>query len=289
MAKSTFKIPASLARSFLDHEIVLSGGGFQLNAMPMKVIMFWVGSLLGMFWTLTSTFLSHANFWLLFAIAIWWLIATAFLGRYSKTKELNLKSIPALLNYIPASQRRVTTRLDSDPSGIYSILGIDSIESDGHITWADGTVGHAYLVVGSASVLVFDQDKISILDRVEAFWRKIDTTVELIWMTTKEPQRVYRQLANLERRNVALQVNDPELDELMEEQYSILREYVGDSFTSIHQYVLIKADNREAFRKAHIVLQAESEESALMMKQLTQLNADETYEVLRSVYSSVSR
>ncbi|WP_311259988.1 hypothetical protein [Microbacterium sp. WCS2018Hpa-9] len=285
MAKLNYKIPVSLARSVLDHEITLSGGGFQMKPLAMKVLFFYVGSILILIWAVGNTFLKHANPFLLIAIVIWWLVATAFLGKYSKTKELNLKSIPALLNYLPKSARRVPTRQDSDPSGFYSVLGIDEIDANGFITWGDGTVGQAYIVVGSASVLVFEQDRISILDRVDAFWRKIDTTVELIWVTTKEPQRVYRQLANLERINRGLEVRDPDLQELMEERYSILRDYVGDSFTSIHQYVLIKADNREAFRKAQVVLQAEAEESSLMMKQLTPLNGNEVQEVLRSVYT----
>lgn len=285
MAKINYKIPVSLARSLLDHEIVLSGGGFSSKPIAMKVILFWLASVLAMFWLLTNSFFKHADFWLLAAIAIWWLIATAFLGKYSKTKELNVRSVKALIDYLPKSSRRVNTRSTADASGLYSIVGIDDITDEGAITWNDGSVGRAYLVVGSASILVFAQDKLAILDRVDNFWRKVDTTYEVISVTTKEPQRVYRQLANLDRRNLELKVNDPDLDELNQELYAILTGYVGDSFTSIHQYFMVKADNLEALRRADTVLRAESEESALMIKQLTQLNGDETNEMLRSVYT----
>lgn len=288
MAKASYKIPTSIARSFLDHEITFAGAGFQAKPLPIKVILFWVASLFIGFWVLSTTYLKHANIFLLIGIALWWIAATAFFGRYSRTKELNLFSVPALLNYIQPSMRRVNTRTSSEPSGFYSITGLDGVDETGYLTWADGTVGQAYLVVGSASVLVFEQDRIAIIERVDNFYRKVDTTAEFIWLTTKEPQRVYRQLANLERLNVGLTVDDPELRELMEERYSILTDYVGDSFTSIHQYLVIKADNLEALRRAHTVVSAEAQESSLMIKQLTALDQRDAQEMLRSVYA-VSR
>lgn len=285
MAKSIYKVPASLARSFLDHEIALSGGGWQVKPLPMKVILFWVVSMMAMFWVLMASFIKHADWWLLILIGIWWLGATAFLGSYSKTKELKISSVQALVNYAPPSARRVTTRKSSDPSGLYTIVGIDQVDDSGYITWGDGSVGQAYLVVGAASVLVFAQDKVAILDRVDAFYRKVDTTAEFIWLTTKESQRVYRQLGNLEKRNLALQVRDPELFELMEEQHSILTDYVGGSFNSIHQYLVIKADNLEALRRAHTVVRAEAEESSLMIKQLTMLDEGDALEMFQTVYA----
>jgi hypothetical protein len=284
VAKSIYKIPSSLNRSVLDHEITLSGGGLQIKPLPVKVIGFWILSIFALFWLLTNTFLKSADWYLLGLIVVWWLLATAFFGNYSKTKELKLSSVPALLNYLPRSARRVSTRKADDPSAFYAIAGIDGIDDSGFIAWGDGTVGQAYQVVGSASVLVFAQDKTSILDRVDAFYRKVDTSAEYLWLTTKEPQRVYRQLGNLEKRNLALNIDDPELFELMQEQHSILKDYVGGSFTSIHQYLVIKADNLEALRRAHAVVRAEAEESALMIKQLTQLDGDDTKEMFANFY-----
>lgn len=284
MPKQVYKIPSSLNRSFLDHELALSGGGFQMKPMPVKVILFWVTSVLGLFWVTMSTFVSAADWWLIALVVIIWLVATAFLGQYSKTKEMKFMSVPALLAYLPTTARRVLTRKSSNPSGFYQIVGINSIEDTGLIKYADGTFGQGYLVVGSASVLLFDDDRKLILDRVDAFWRKVEPTCEYIIMTTKEPQRVYRQIANLERRNVALTATDPDLKELMDEQYDILTSHVGSSFKSIHQYLIIKADNMEALRRAHTVLQAEAETSSLMIKNWNMLNAAEVTEMLSVIY-----
>lgn len=286
MAKNVYKIPTSLGRSILDHEINLGeGGGLQLPPLPVKVIVFWVGSVFGLFWLLMNTGLKHSEWYLNLFIIIWWLVATAFLGAYGKTKELNVFKVPALFGYMPKVSRLVGTRTTDSPSGFYSIAGVDSIDDNGFITWGDGTVGQAYLVVGSASVLVFESDRREILDRVEAFYRKIDTTVELIWLTTKEPQRVWRQLAHLELTNRELVHRDPELQELMEERHSVLTEFVGGSFNSIHQYVVLKADNLEALRRAHTVLRSEAEESSLMIKQLSQMDAKDTVEMFRTTFA----
>lgn len=286
MAKSVFKIPTSLNRSFLDHEIALAGGGFQMRPVPTKVILFWLVSVMLLFWVCTSTFVSSANGGLIFLVVVWWLTATAFFGQYSNTKEMRFASLPALLEYVPRPSRRVVTRRGSDPTPFSSVTGLKKVDETGYIEWADGTVGQAYLVVGSASVLVFEEDKKAILHRVDSFWRKVDTDVDYIWITTKEPQRVYRQLGNLELLNQALEIRDPELFELLDERYSILKDYVGGQFSSIHQYLVLKADNLEALRRAHTLVRAEVEGSSLMIKQASMLGADDLYEMLRTIYTA---
>lgn len=284
MPKNSYKIPSSLNRSFLDHEVALSGGGFQAKPLPMKVLLFWAGSILTLFWVASSTFVAQASWWLIVLVVIWWLVTTAFLGQYSKTKEMKFASVPALLSYLPAAARRVLTRSSTNPSAFYSVVGIDNVDDSGLIKYADGTFGQGYLVVGSASILLFDEDRKSILNRVDSFWRKVDTGCEYTFVTTKEPQRVYHQIANLERRNLALEVRDPELKELMDEQYDLLNDYVGKEFASIHQYLLLKGDNLEALRRAHSVLQAEVENSSLMIKGCTMLSGDEVTDMLTVLY-----
>jgi len=123
------------------------------------------------------------------------------------------------------------------------------------------------------------------LNRVDAYYRKIDQSYELIWLTTKEPQRVERALAQLERRNLALEVRDPDLFALLDEQASILTEYVGSRFNSIHQYLIIKADNEEALRRGHALLQSEVEESHLMIKACVQLDRNGFLDMSRAVFS----
>ena len=282
--KTSYKIPNSLDKSFLNEEIKLIRSA-HAKPLPLKVILFYMVSLLVLFWACSSTFIAKADFGWIALFAVWWILATIYFGRYSKTKELRITGIPALLNYLPKSQRKVLTRRTSNASAFYSIAGIKGITDDGRVSFADGTVGQAYIVVGSASILVFEADKKAIINRVDSFYRKIETTSQFIWITTKEPQRVYRQLANLERRNLALKIREPELFALLEEDTSILTEYVGSRFNSIHQYLLIKADNDEALMRAHSLLQAEVQDSSLMIKNCTLLDGDGSKEVLRGIYA----
>lgn len=282
-AKDIYKIPVSLDRTILDQELTLSKNGFTL---PIKVLLVWVCSILGLYWIVQNTFIKDSGIFYITSFSILWLVGTAFLGKYNKTKELSFRKVIVFFNYISKQSRLVFTRRTSNPSAFFTIADITSIDKDGLITWSDGTVGQAYRVVGSASILVFEDDKTAILNRVDAFYRKIDSLVEFVQITTKEPQQVYSQLAHLDDMNLALEDRDPELLFLMKEQFSILRDYVGSKFMSIHQYMVIKADNLEALRRAHNIFVAEAEESSLMLKQVSMLNKIDTEAMLHSLYGS---
>ncbi|QWF85921.1 hypothetical protein [Amycolatopsis sp. CA-230715] len=287
MAKTSYKVPTSINRSFLDHEITLSKGGWSAKPAPVKKLLFFCGGVLALLWVTTSTFIADASPVVITLFVLWGLAVIIYFGGITKTKELRAMTVPALLAYVPAKARHVYTRRNSDPSDFYSIVGIDGIDEDGRIHFSDGGEGQIYLIVGSASYLLFDEDRNGILDRVDAFWRKVDTTCEWVTITTKEPQRIYHQVANLEKRNQALQIRDPDLVELQNEQYDILTRHVGGKFTSIHQYLLLKGKSADALRRGHTVLQAEVEGSALMIKEATVLDRDEAESMLRVFYHGV--
>lgn len=288
MAKMGYKVPAALNRSFLDHEIALSQGGWTARPSPIKQLLFFGGGGLVVMWVATSTFVSQSGFACTALWVIWGLVAVAYFGGMTKTKELRAQTIPALLAYAPKNARKVLTRRSSNPSDFYNIVGIDTIDEDGRIHYADGSEAHVYLVVGSASYLLFEEDRVAILDRVDAFWRKVDTHCEWVTITTKEPQRIYHQVASAERRNRALEIRDPDLIDLQNEQYSILTEHVGGKFSSIHQYLLLKGRSADALRRGHQVLQAEVEGSTLMIKEITMLDREETEAMLGVFYQGIT-
>lgn len=289
MAKPIYHIRSAINRSFLDHEITLTGGGWQAKPSPIKQLLFFAVGALVILWSASSTFIGKANPALIVLFVIWALITVAYLGGLTKTKELRVATVPALLAYLPKQARNVFTRRTSDPSDFYSIVGIDKMDEDGGLHFADGTVGQVYLVVGSASYLLFDDDRDAILNRVDAFWQKVQGTAEYDFITTKEPQRIYHQVASLERRNQALEIRDPDLLELQNEQYDILNDHVGGKFTSIHQYVLLKAKSPDALRQAHLLLQAEIESSSQMIKEATMLDKAEALPMLKVFYQGVRK
>lgn len=286
MAKKGYKIPASLTQTAMDMEISLkTGDGVGPKPIPMKVLGFVLISVLLCFYLVAKTFIGSGPVWAIVLFVLLWAATTFLLMKYDTTKQMQLQLIPSLLGYLPKSARHIQTRKNSRANEFYGIAGLDSIDKKtGLVTFSDGTYGYFYRVVGSASILLFDADRESILNRVDSFYRKLSTDVELVFMTVKESQKVYKQIANLKRRYDGLEVRDPDLCALAHEQFDILKHHVGGSFRSIHQYMILKADNKEALLVAKNVLQSEVENSTRMIKQCTPLFQSDIYDVYRMIY-----
>lgn len=308
MARPTYKIPAPLKRSMLDHEIVISTQGMQLKPVPLKVVLYWLGVLMLAMLLVSRTFIGSSGMFLIVLFLIWLFAAAVFFGQYSKTKEMKFQQIPAMIQYSLKHNRRVMTRNSSNPFGFMTITGIRSIDEDGLITFVDGSVGQLYSVVGTGSRLLFDGDKDAIIARVKSFWEKIDTTCEWTFITMREPQQITQQVAAAERRNYNLTVPtlrgvrkypdaDPrghsDLHDLLQEQYELLQHVngvrrdgsKGAKFMSIHQYLLIRASSLENLQFAHGVLEAEVNASSAMFKQCRVIDSGrKTVEVLKTFY-----
>lgn len=286
LAKQVYKIPVDLDQSFADMEIAIqSNNGVGVKPLPIKVILMYVGGIISGLYLCSQTFLSISPaYWIPFAI--FWAGLVFMLARYDKTKRMQVQLIPALFGYLPKSARQVITRKDKRANDFMSICGIDSIDSKtGLVKFTDGCSGLLYRVVGSASILLFDDDRDAIIFRADSFWRKIGSECEISFITTKEAQKIYRQLANLKRRYDNLDCDDPDLKMLAEEQFSVLKNDIGNSFRSIHQYMLLKADNEEMLIKNRNVVQSEAENSMLMFKQCVALDVIDEYKLLKTIYA----
>ena len=286
MAKASYRIPYPLAQSYFDMTISLNTkDGAVGKVIPMMTVAAYTISVLACMLIVFKSFIgSVGNPVQVILFVILWAAITIVLCKYDGTRRMNVQRITTLLNYLPSKSRHVYTRTVRNAVPFYNIAGIKQIDDDGLVTYADGTYGYFYRVVGSASILLFESDQDAILTRVDNFFKKWQVESEIIFMTSKEGQKTYRQLANLQKRYENLQNDDPDLRDLAEEQFTILRDYVGREFKSIHQYMVIKSENKEALRVANGILQSEVENSALFIKQCVPLEKEDTIEVLRSVY-----
>ncbi len=285
MAKETYKIPADLNTSYADTEIVLSSkDGMSMHPMPVKVLLGYVVSVLILMYILLKTFIGESPWYILIPFVLVWVGLTVLLLKFDKTKRMNFSLIPTAARYTSKTARKVNTRTTSNATPFYQICGINKIRDNGMIEWSDGSCGFMYRVTGSASVLLFEGDRNAIIDRVDTFYRKFDSNVELGYITMKEAQKVYRQIANLKKLYDDLDTNDPDLIACAEEQFNVLCKYVGDTFHSIHQYVYLKANNQELLLQAKNVLQSEVEGSSYMIKQCVPLYREDIHEVLRAIY-----
>lgn len=286
MAKEAYKIPADMDQTYLDMELAIQGkDGIGLKPLPIKTILSWIASILLCFWICTKTVIANGGLWIILFV-IFWGSLTYFLLSTDKTKRMQIQDIAAAVNYIPKMSRRLLTRSTSNAAEFYRLLGIDSINDEtGLIAFNDGTFGFVMSVVGSASILLFDEDRTAILNRVDNFYRKMNTDYQVIYITSKEAQRVYHQIANLQKRFNTLNNNDPDLRACAEEQYSMLKDVVGKEYKSIHQYMIIKAENREVLQAARNVIRSEAENSTLMFKKLTWLYNKDEKELMRLIVS----
>lgn len=286
MAKDVYKIPDTLDKSMGDMQISLqSADGVGVKPMPIKIILMWVCSAILWFLCVAKTFIGSGGIAAIVIFTALWFGMTALLLARDKTGVPQAALVVSMLNYLPKSMRYAITRNNAPAKDFYQIAGIEDIDGEkGLITFSDGTYGYMYRVVGTGSVLLFDEDRKAILDRVDSFYRKMKPEYEMIFITSKEAQKVYRQVAAMKRRYDNLAPDDDELRALADTEYRVLKNYVGGSFRSIHQYLILKADNAEALIVAKNMLQSEVENSTMMFKQCTALFGDDIYEVLRTIY-----
>lgn len=279
-----YSIPTPLNQSWLDHEIPIDIQGFTIR-LTLKVLGVYLLSFLGFMAFLKLGMFENADtkWWVILGFV--WFLITLYFGSLQQNKELRATLIRSVVNYFfPWGNRKIMTRRTSKAVGFYGLTNIKDVYENGMIEFIDGTVGRMYFVVGSASRLLFDDDRRAILSRVDSFWRKMDLDSEFIFFTVKEAQKVHNQINALIKRKENLDVDCPGIRELFDEQYYILHDVIGSQFTSIHQYMILKAKSAEAFRRSEAMLRNEVESSSLMFKQCTIMNGKNTLAVLKSIY-----
>lgn len=285
MAKSSYKIPYSLDQSYTDSVIAIQSKDGVGKVIPLMVVLSYIISAAACMLLVVKTPIgARGNPVQIVLFILLWAALTVVCCKFDGTRRMNLQKILTLFEYMPRVSRRVYTRKSKNVTPFFNIAGINTVHDDGLIEYVDKTYGYMYRVVGSASILLFDSDQAAILQRVDNFFKKWQTDSEVIFLTMKEGQKTYRQLASLQSRYQGIQNDDPDLRDLAEEQFVILRDHVGKEFKSIHQYMIIKSDNKEALRVANNILQNEVESSALFIKQCVPLEKDDTLDVLKSVY-----
>lgn len=287
MAKKIYKIPADLDTNRLDMEISFSNKDESLASKPIsvRVVLFWILSVFIGFWLMTRTFMTTFPLIGKILFLIVYLSLTFTLAKYTTRKELQLSLVKPFFSYLPKTNRRISTRTADKANDFYLLLGISAIDPDtGLIKYADGSFGFIYRVVGSASILLFDEDRDDILDRTNNFFKKFRSKAEFIIITSKESQKILKQLAALQYRYNELRDRDPDLLYLMDEQFERFKRISGE-YKSIHQYLIVKAENMEELKNTHNLLKSEVLSSNRMFKQCVKLvRSEDIYSVLEPFY-----
>ena len=220
-----------------------------------------------------KTFIGSVNTVSTIAFLVIYMGFGLYLAMMDSSHILRFEMIPAMLSYLQPDHRK----LFHVPISFYNIA---DIKSDGFVQFADGSSGYVLSVVGSASILLFDSDREAILNRVDNFWRKQIPGVEYLFVTVKKPQNVHSQREHIRTYDMS----DIELRKLAREQDIILRDFVGKEFKSIHQYLILKAPNKEILRQTYNVLQSETENSSYMIKRCVQLRDESVADLVNTIF-----
>lgn len=290
--KGSYKIPASLDENYLNMEINLKNKeGIGFRPLPVRVILVWLIFILSLFYLEfgDGSIIAAAGPVVQVIFGMAWFLFAVIMTRTDGARQMRLELIPHFMNYLPKASRNVITRSKNSPGVFHGIVGIDNVDDkSGVVTYTDGTYGYWYAVVGSASVLLFPEDRDAILLRVDDFYKKMQTDCQIIFITVKEPQKVVRQQAHLAAQYAASVVHDPDIDKLYKEQFNVLTNFVGKEFKSLHQYMVVKCDTREALSISNNIILSEYENSNLVFKECTPLYKDDIQSVLKAVYSEGS-
>lgn len=287
MAKDTYKIPTSLDASYVDMEFNLQtkdGLGPQ-TPVNGKTVMLGLLSIIVWFYFMFKSPVGEGGVLIIIAFTIAWLVLTVLLIKPDKTKRHGFELIVPMINYLPKSGRRANVRSFDNLTTIQTVTGIETVDpEDGMIHFLDGTIGRVYNVVGTASVLMFDQDKAMILDKVDNFYRKLPVGVEIIFDTVKESQRTDIQVESAIEGYKQLNVKSKGLAKLYKERHQILKYGVGERFKSIHQYAVLKAPKEESLSEGESLIMSDAENEGLMFKRVDTLGYDEVIRYIKQLY-----
>ncbi|MGX1195860.1 hypothetical protein [Metabacillus sp. SLBN-84] len=280
MAKTRFKIPTSLDVSYFDMEFnVKSKNGVGLNRpVSAKTILFTLLAAFGWFYLVFQSFIGKGGIPIIIGFTIAWVILSVLLVRADKTNRTGLELVLSMINYLPKSGRYVPVRMSDTVYPLQYLLNVRDVDpEDGRIHFLDGQVGHCYHIVGSASALMFEQDKQMILNKVDAFYRKLPVGVEVIYDTVYEGHSVDEQLEAVKEAKKALVVKSKGLNALLKEQHDILKYAINNNqgLTSLHQYLVVRAPSDAALAEFENLLIGDVEGDGLMFRLAKTLNYKE--------------
>lgn len=293
MAKASYKIPDSIDKSSFDTEIYLKNkDGIGLNKpVTLFMLILWFVSALTLAYMYKITFLHSASAVDKVVFGILWLAATGVLLTTDKTRRYGYNTFLSMLGYLPKTQRMIKPTKNDSIAMLRKVNGLGEIrKTDGLVQfWSDGTVGYVYRVVGNASALMFDHDKVAVVDTTANFLKQMGENVSIVFETGKEAQNVERQLQALTQRQKERLAKgefiSPGLNALNKQQYDVLKNHIGGSFKSLHQYMIIKAKNVEDLYETEMMVVNDLQTHRLMFKFCERLGYEGTVKYFQSIYN----
>lgn len=280
--------------SYFDMEFTLkSKQGVGLNKpVSLKTITFSLVATFLWFFVVFKTFLKSGGLFVLVGFTIAWIILSVLLVRTDKTKRTGLELVLTAINYISKANRQVFVRSSDSVYALQRLSGVANVDpEDGLVHFVDGKIGHVYHVVGTASNLMFEEDKNAILDKVDSFYKKMPVNVEIIYDTIYEGHKVDEQVQAVIDDANNLKIDSKGLRVLLKERHDILAYVIhnNDGLTSLHQYLIVRASSESALQEFENLIIGDVEHGGLMFRLVKTLNYEEVVDYFKSVLSPLEK
>lgn len=293
MAKPSYKVPDTIDKTHFDTEIYLRAkNGVGLNAfITIRVMLLFMSSIFILFFLFRSTFLKHGGLFNQAIFAITWLSLSAMICRVDKTRRYGYERMMTLFSYVSKGARTKKMKATDPALELRKLTGIENVRmSDGLVTFfKNDAFGYVFRVTGNASVLMFDKDKNQVIDQTSNWFRQLpDGDLNIIIDTGRESQKVKRQLGAIvqrqKQRNKNARFRSRGLDALNRQIYTVMDDYVGEHFKSLHQYIILTSTSPELLREAHLILMDDVQTNGQIVKRFERLEPDEVVSYFSEVF-----
>lgn len=293
MAKSGYKIPASLDQTHLDRVISLSNNpNSPIGLVSVKTLLAYLGTgaMIGICWKM-GMFLGNGLFFNIAYVILIFLFVSRLINT-TRTGDLAYTNMLALTDYMPKYMRKLSTTRNNKVAAFYKMYGIAEVDDKtGDIRYTNGDYGTLLSVSGTGSILLFDEDKDGILNAADGFWRKIDVGSYITQITIKEGQKVDLQLGNYINRWERIRASDMTdgmknvLGDLMEAEMDVLANDIAVNYRSIHQYWMLRSGSKEGLKSLKTLIKSEIDTSGLVVRSARTQYYDDVVRISRSIFS----
>lgn len=241
--KYSFTIPFTLNNSRGDAVFIIAKYAISVRTITFVGIMLMVD----FFLKKTIPALAHGGIVrpILFLIALdilaWLLFATRIKTGLTGFKLFNIAKTHLMKFQNQTIDFDKTTLL----SEVMNYMPFSEIRKDGTIVFDDGTLGLMIPVVGYASNNMFDQGKLATVMAFQNALRTADNKTTQYLLTVVSGQNVNTQVQTL------LESYEQEENEVLRDMYRDeivkLMDYVDGQFDTLHQYILFRYPNNDAY------------------------------------------
>lgn len=294
--KEKYKIPYTLDKhlgdvpiKFTNREGTMSIGPEDLTIRPFLVTVFSGMAYIGLFFSssLSSLFLEGSFLGQL-------LVTIGYAGLvYFSLREI---SVPGLygynvvmpfFNYVTSGRNKLIKTTHEQPyMPVSQLIGMHEPDPKGYLNFNTGTdCGQLFKITGTASNNTFDIDREQTINEFGQFLRIIPENTVVTFVTNTGGQNVNQQLTHL------LDLFDRTTDRLMQsyigEEVKELYNYVQDNFVTLHQYMIITAEDPAALENAVKRIQEFAKQSGMVISSMSIPSKKNNYSFFQSIYAGI--